>query len=835
MPVYDPKAIEEKWQKRWEETGEFKTKTDSSKKKYYVLEMFPYPSGRIHMGHVRNYVIGDVIARGRKRQGYNVLHPMGWDAFGLPAENAAIKNRIQPADWTYDNIRYMQEQLKSLGLSYDWEREVATCSPEYYRWCQWFFLKFYERGLAYRKVSSVNWCGSCNTVLANEQVEGGKCWRCENDVIQKQMMQWFFRITDYADELLKDLKNLKGWPERVLTMQENWIGKSFGTEVDFPIKGDVKSGEKAIKVFTTRQDTLFGATFISLAPEHPMVETLIAGLPEAEEVRKFVSRIVAAKKISRDIIDKEKEGVFTGRYCINPLTGWEMPVYVANFVLTEYGTGAIMAVPAHDQRDFEFAKKYDIPIKVVITPEGKDLKPEELKEAYVEEGVLINSGEFSGISSSSALEAIADFLEKKSIGRKTVNYKLRDWGISRQRYWGAPIPIIYCDKCGAVPVAEKDLPVVLPLDLELKFIGDSPLKDSDKFINTTCPKCGLPARRETDTMDTFVDSSWYFARYCSPREDKEALKKSDIDYWMPVDQYIGGIEHAILHLLYSRFFTKVMRDLGLMDISEPFTSLLTQGMVIKDGAKMSKSKGNVVDPDDLLKKYGADTVRTFCLFAAPPERDLDWNDEGIEGANRFIGRLWRLVERDIEIKKTVSAAGNSNDKELSEGALKLLRLTNRTIKRVTDDILLRYHFNTAIASIMEAVNEINLIKDEEIKNDPSMQQAYDFSVKTLLTLFWPVAPHVSEELWEMTGEKTPISKTAWPSYDPSMLEEDEITIVIQINGKMRSRVQVPRKSGEETIKSVVLSDSRVKEYIGDNNVKKFILVPGKLVNIVIGK
>lgn len=838
MAEYNHSKIESKWQEIWREQDSFKCSVSSDKKKYYVLEMFPYPSGKIHMGHVRNYAIGDVIARSKIRKGFNVIHPMGWDAFGLPAENAAIKNKIQPAKWTIDNIDSMRTQLKSLGLSYDWSKEIATCHPDYYKWCQWFFLKFYEKGLAYKKDSFVNWCNSCNTVLANEQVEGGKCWRCENVVIQKKMMQWFFKITDYAEELLKDLDKLKGWPERVITMQRNWIGKSCGTEIDFPLKEAVVNNAgktiNSLKVFTTRQDTLFGATFMSIAPEHPLLSSLIKDTPESENVRKFAESIIAEKKNTQYLESREKEGIFTGRYCLNPVTGWDMPIYVANFVLMEYGTGAIMAVPAHDQRDFEFAKKYNIPVKAVITPEGKEIEAESLTEAFAEEGILVNSGEFSGIKSADALEKIAEHLDKKNIGKKTVNYKLRDWGISRQRYWGAPIPIIYCNKCGTVPMGEKDLPVILPLNLELKFIGDSPLKDSQEFLKVKCPKCKGDARRETDTMDTFVDSSWYFARFCSPRHQGFPVKKEDMDYWMPVDQYIGGIEHAILHLLYARFFTKVMKDLGLMDADEPFSSLLTQGMVIKDGAKMSKSKGNVVDPDKLLKKYGADTVRTFCLFAAPPEKDLDWSDDGIEGASRFIARLWKLVQRNSTIGNN-SAENKKNGNPPSKNAQKILHITHKTIKKVTDDILERYHFNTAIASVMEAINEISAVKDEDIREDASLKEAFGFAVLTMVNLFWPIAPHVCEELWQMTGKKETLLNTPWPSYDPAFLEEDEITLVIQINGKVRSRINVPADVDESGIRKSALENETIKEYTSSKKIIKTIVVPKRLINIVLGK
>jgi len=695
---YDPKVIEPRYQKLWEKEKLFKVTEDPSKKKYYLLEMFPYPSGRIHMGHVRNYSIGDVVGRFLKMQGYNVIHPMGWDAFGMPAENAAIKAKTHPAKWTYENIEYMRSQLKKLGFSYDWDREFATCDPEYYRWEQLFFLQMLEKGLAYKKKSFVNWCESCQTVLANEQVEAGLCWRCNNPVVQREMDQWFFKITAYAEELLEYCDKLPGWPERVLTMQRNWIGKSEGAEIDF----DVEGSNKKIRVFTTRQDTLFGATFMSLAPEHPMVKELVQGKEEEKRVNDFIEKYKRISREDRITGTLEKEGIFTGSYCINPVTGDRMPIYVANFVLMEYGTGAVMAVPAHDQRDFEFAKKYNLPIEVVIQPEGKSINAEELTEAFEEDGILVNSGEFSGMKSPEAREAITRELEKRGQGKKTINYRLRDWGISRQRYWGAPIPVIYCDKCGIVPVPPEDLPVVLPLDVELLPSGASPLPFVESFVNTTCPKCNGPAKRETDTMDTFVESSWYFDRFTCPDYTEGPLDQSKTDYWLPVDQYIGGIEHAVLHLLYARFFTKVLRDLGYLKIDEPFINLLTQGMVIKDGAKMSKSKGNVVDPDEMIEQYGADTVRLFCLFAAPPEKDLDWSEQGVEGAARFLNRLWRLVyEHHESISRVNSYSGKTPPGDASR---KLHRKTHQTIKKVTEDIKERFHFNTAISAVMELVN-----------------------------------------------------------------------------------------------------------------------------------
>jgi len=650
---YDFKKVEERWQRAWAEAKTFKVSEDASKPKYYCLEMFPYPSGRIHMGHVRNYAIGDVISRYKRMRGFNVLHPMGWDSFGLPAENAAIKHGIHPQKWTLENIAFMRDkQLKRLGLSYDWDREVTTCLEEYYRWNQWFFIKMYERGLAYKKLSYVNWCPSCATVLANEQVEAGLCWRCGSVVQHKELEQWFFKITAYAEELLSYCDKLPGWPERVLTMQRNWIGKSTGVEADFTVEG---TGEK-LTIFTTRPDTLFGVTFMSIAPEHPALESLIAGKQQAGEVRAFVQRVLREDKAARTDETREKEGIFTGAYAINPLNKERVPVWVGNFVLMEYGTGAIMSVPAHDQRDFEFARKYGLSIRVVIQNPEKNLDPRTMKQAYVEDGTLVYSGEFDGLNNAEAKEKIADHVASSSIGKRTVNWRLRDWGISRQRYWGTPIPIIYCGACGAVPVAEKDLPVRLPVDVELTGKGSSPLAESKSFVETTCPACGGRARRETDTMDTFVDSSWYFLRYCSPREDKAPFDKKAAGYWMSVDQYIGGIEHAVLHLLYARFFTKVIRDFGLFSGDEPFQNLLTQGMVIKDGAKMSKSKGNVVDPDFILNKYGADTARLFSLFAAPPERDLDWSDQGVDGAFRFLHRVWAIVYKYSEDVKGIKAA-----------------------------------------------------------------------------------------------------------------------------------------------------------------------------------
>jgi len=821
---YDFKKVEERWQRAWAEAKTFKVSEEASKPKYYCLEMFPYPSGRIHMGHVRNYAIGDVISRYKRMRGFNVLHPMGWDSFGLPAENAAIKHGIHPQKWTLENIAFMRDnQLKRLGLSYDWDREVTTCLEEYYRWNQWFFIKMYERGLAYKKLSYVNWCPSCATVLANEQVEAGLCWRCGSVVQHKELEQWFFKITAYAEELLSYCDKLPGWPERVLTMQRNWIGKSTGVEADFTVEGTVEK----LTIFTTRPDTLFGVTFMSVAPEHPMLESLIAGKPQANEVRAFVQRVLREDKAARTDETREKEGIFTGAYAINPLNNERVPVWVGNFVLMEYGTGAIMSVPAHDQRDFEFARKYGLSIRVVIQNPEKNLDPGTMKQAYVEDGTLVHSGKFDGLNNAEAKEKIADHVASSKIGKRTVNWRLRDWGISRQRYWGTPIPIIYCGACGAVPVAERDLPVRLPVDVELTGKGSSPLAESKSFVETTCPTCGGKARRETDTMDTFVDSSWYFLRYCSPREDKAPFDKKAAGYWMSVDQYIGGIEHAVLHLLYARFFTKVIRDLGLFSGDEPFQNLLTQGMVIKDGAKMSKSKGNVVDPDFILNKYGADTARLFSLFAAPPERDLDWSDQGVDGAFRFLHRVWAIVYKYSEDVKGIRAAGVEGRGD------RLYRKTHLTIKKVTEDIEREFHFNTAIAALMEMVNEMyDYTSSNEFsprKQGPVLRAAID----ALTLLISPFAPHFAEELWESLGNRMGIANAAWPQYDPEAIVAAEITIVIQVNGKVRSKLMVPAGTSDKDIEAAALADAKVREFTNGKTPKKVIVVQGKLVNVVV--
>ncbi|MGE4469957.1 MAG: leucine--tRNA ligase [Desulfovibrio sp.] len=826
---YEPEAVEKKWQRNWSESGCFEVQADPDREKYYVLEMFPYPSGKIHMGHVRNYSIGDVVARYKRMQGCNVLHPMGWDAFGMPAENAAIKHNTHPAAWTYANIGEMREQLKRLGYSYDWKRELATCRPEYYRWEQLFFLKFMEKGLLYRKNAMQNWCDTCQTVLANEQVEDGKCWRCDSVVVQKELEQWFLRITDYADELLQWLDKMKEkWPDPVLTMQSNWIGKSYGAELTFRIK----DSDETVDVFTTRPDTLYGATFMSLAAEHPLVEKLISGTDRADEVRAFVNKCVNMDKFHRAADDTEKEGIFTGAYCINPVSGREMPIYVANFVLMGYGTGAVMAVPAHDQRDFDFARKYDLPMQVVIRPEDRDLEPETLTEAYTEPGVLVNSAPFDGLPNEEAKKRIVEHLEEQDLGRMTVNFRLRDWNISRQRYWGAPIPVIHCPECGAVPVPEDQLPVVLPEDAALREDGKSPLPFLEDWVNVPCPRCGKPARRETDTLDTFVESSWYFLRYTDARIDSAPFDPQAVDYWMPVDQYIGGIEHAILHLLYARFFTKVLRDEELITADEPFEHLLTQGMVVLDGAKMSKSKGNVVDPGDMIAKYGADASRLFILFAAPPEKELEWSDRGIDGAYRFIGRLWRLAE-ELEDGLVCVQPCHPASGELSEAVKRLRRKEHDTVRRVTRSIENSFQFNTAIAAIMELVNEMYQLKDQ-LKADEQGRCFLSSALATAVTLLSPMAPHVCEEIWEAIGhEEGVIADQPWPRYDESALVTDEVTVVAQVNGKVRGQVSVARDADEDAVKAACLAVENVARHLEGKQVVKVIFVPGKLVNVVV--
>ncbi|MDC0336436.1 leucine--tRNA ligase, partial [Pseudodesulfovibrio sp.] len=807
---YNPEAIEKKWQQEWQDSGCFEVEVDPSKPKYYVLEMFPYPSGKIHMGHVRNYSIGDVVARFKSMQGFNVLHPMGWDAFGLPAENAAIKNETHPAEWTYQNIAEMREQLQRLGYSYDWRREIASCRPEYYKWEQKFFLKFLEKGLAYRKDSPQNWCPDCNTVLANEQVEDGLCWRCDSEVEQKDMEQWFLRITDYADELLKDLDMLEGgWPERVLTMQRNWIGKSYGAELTF----QVKDMSETIDVFTTRPDTLFGATFMSVAAEHPMVDVLAADAENKPEIDAFVKGIKDMDRIKRGAEDLEKEGIFTGRYCVNPVTGKDIPIYIANFVLMGYGTGAVMAVPAHDQRDFEFATKYELPIQTVINPpeyqdKGEQITAADLEEAYTAPGFMINSGDFDGMENEPAKKAIVEHLDKSGKGTMAVNYRLRDWNVSRQRFWGAPIPVIYCDDCGAVPVPEDQLPVLLPENAQVRKDGKSPLPAMEEFVNCDCPTCGKAARRETDTFDTFFESSWYYLRYCDPRNDSEAMSDEATSYWMNVDQYIGGIEHAILHLLYSRFFTKALRDTGFVKANEPFANLLTQGMVLKDGGKMSKSKGNVVDPNAMINSYGADATRLFILFASPPVKELEWSDQGIEGTYRFLKRLWRLVE---ELEDGLDPVHSASFTDPQSDAAKQLRFKEHdTIRRATRDIENEFQFNTVIAAVMELVNEMYGLKDQLAETEP---QALSSAIATAITLLSPITPHICEELWQVMGHTTSLTKQAWPTHDESALVKDEVTMVVQVNGKVRGKFQAPNNAPKDDVEKIALELENVTKFI----------------------
>ena len=822
---YAPHAIEKKWQQYWEEHDTFKREIDPAKPKSYVLEMFPYPSGNLHMGHVRNYSIGDVVARFRTMRGFNVLHPMGFDSFGMPAENAAIEHGIPPKKWTLENIENMTRQLKQLGLSYDWNREAITCKPDYYKWTEWFFELFYKRGLAVKKNSSVNWCDHCNTVLANEQVEDGKCWRCKHEVHKKQLSQWFFKITDYADELLKDLEKIPGWPERVKVMQENWIGRSEGLEFSF----DVPALNEKLPVYTTRPDTIQGVTFVVVPPEHPIVEKMLQGNPREAELREFCDKVRNTSDIERTSSTSEKLGMYTGFDCVHPLTGHKVQIWITNYVLFDYGTGAVMGVPTHDSRDWQFATKYNIPKILVIQPKDKELKLEDMTDAYEEDGIMVNSGKFDGMTNIEAMSAVSDEIERIGAGKRRVNYRLRDWLISRQRYWGAPIPIIYCPNCGEVLVPEEDLPVLLPEDVKFDAGAKSPLATSESFLHCKCPKCGADATRETDTMDTFLCSSWYFLRYTDPKNDKAPFAKEANAYWGPVDQYIGGIEHAILHLLYSRFFLKVLRDAGMVDYDEPFTNLLTQGMVIKDGAKMSKSLGNVVSPEEILEKYGADTARLFILFAAPPERELDWSDSGVEGSFRFINRVWRIIwhYKDIVAQRVTSYDATG----LDEADKELRRALNASIKKVTEDVEQRFNFNTAISSLMELVNAMYAYKDG--KQEYNAGLVYE-TVKDLLLLLAPFVPHVTEELWHgVIDENTSVHDQSWPAYDESALKVDNVEIVLQINGKVRGRLVVPSEASKEELEKVALADERIKSLIGEGTVRKVIAVPGRLVNIVV--
>lgn len=823
---YSFAEVEAHWQEYWAEKDFYKVERDLTKPKYYNLEMFPYPSGNLHMGHVRNYAIGDVVARFKTMQGFNVLHPMGWDAFGLPAENAAIKNQVHPFIWTTSNIKNMRRQLKEMGISYDWDREIASCYPDYYRWTQWLFLRLYEKGLAYRKEAAVNWCPSCATVLANEQVVDGACERCESVVEKKKLEQWFFKITDYADRLLEDLADLPGWPEKVKTMQTNWIGRSEGVEFSFTVVG---SGEK-IPVFTTRHDTVYGVTYVVLAPEHPLVSQLIKGTEYEKPVQEFVQRILQMNEMTRTSTELEKEGLLIGAQAINPMNGQVVPIMVANYVLMDYGTGAVMGVPAHDERDFEFARKYGLPIQVVIQPEGEQLEGETMPAAYTGAGVMVNSAEFNGLPNEEGKKAIADYMEAKGIGMRQINYRLRDWLISRQRYWGAPIPIVYCEECGLKPVPDADLPVILPTEVEFKAERGNPLVELPTFVNTTCPNCGGAARRETDTMDTFVCSSWYFMRFTSPHTEQGPFEPADVDYWMNVDQYIGGVEHAILHLMYARFFTKVLYYLGLVKVKEPFENLLTQGMVLKDGAKMSKSKGNVVSPEEIISTYGADTARLFILFASPPEKDLEWSDQGVEGSFRFLNRVWRLVAAYADRVSGVTVPAEF--KTLTGPERELRRWTHYALRKVTLDITTRFNFNTAISAIMELVNALY---HYQIEVEPKKQDlvVVKEGLEALILLLAPFTPHITEELWRAIGHTDSVHQQAWPVYDENALVEDEVTVVVQVNGRVRERIAVPVGLDRKALEEHILQEERVLILIKDKKLVKVVAVPDKLVSLVV--
>jgi leucyl-tRNA synthetase len=817
---YNFEEIESKWQSIWAENRVFAVSEEAGKPKYYMLEMLPYPSGELHLGHVRNYSLGDSIARYKRLNAYNVLHPIGWDAFGLPAENAAIENQIPPEDWTLKNIGRMKRQCQRMGFSYDWEREIASCLPDYYRWNQWFFLQMYKRGLAYKRKGHVNWCERCQTVLANEQVVNGCCWRHEETVVVlKDLEQWYLRITDYAEELLQDLEELSGWPENVVTMQRNWIGKSIGARVHFGLEGRLDS---TIEVFTTRIDTIFGATFMVLAPEHEMVRAWFDDPEYGPRLASFAEEMRRQDRNLRTDDAVEKVGVFTGRHAVNPFNGEHVPIWVANFVLMEYGTGAIMAVPAHDHRDFEFAKKYKLPIREVIRPADGDGGGLE-DGAFTEYGVLVNSGPFSSLPSEDAMIRMAEFAKEKGFGERTISYRLKDWGISRQRYWGTPIPVVYCDRCGSVPVPEEELPVLLP-KMEGIQLGGSPLKGISEFVNTNCPQCQGPARRETDTMDTFVDSSWYFYRYIDPRNTRGPFGVQSARYWFPVDTYIGGVEHAVLHLIYMRFFSKMMRDLGLVEFDEPVTRLFTQGMVLKDGAKMSKSRGNTVSPDRIVKDYGADALRLFIQFCAPPDGELDWSDKGLEGCSRFLNRFWRLARR-YAVGGTAAAPSQG---VLSSRARALRRKTHQTIRKVTEDVE-RVHQNTAIAAIMELLNSVYEYVDRE---EPDRDLLHEV-LSQMTLLLSPFSPHIAEEVWEWLGNSTMITSARWPEFDPELAKEEEIEIVVQVNGKVRSKFNVPADISEEALQQKALEDRRISAYVGDKAVQRIVVVPKKLVNVVI--
>jgi leucyl-tRNA synthetase len=809
---YDPQQLEMKWMERWRDAALYRADTDPSRPKYYVLEMLPYPSGTLHMGHLRNYTIGDALARYKWMRGFNVLHPMGWDAFGLPAENAAIERGLHPRDWTLGNIAEMKRTLERYAFSYDWSREISTCEPEYYRWNQWFFLKMYERGLAYRKKAWVNWCPQCATVLANEQVQDGVCWRHKSTPVeQRELEQWFLRITAYAEQLLEDIRQLEGhWPERVLTMQRNWIGRSEGAEIVFRLDDG-----RPIPIFTTRVDTIFGATCVLLAPEHP----LSAELTPAEARAQLKAMIDARAR--RDLAETEKEGIFTARYAINPYNHERLPIWIANFVLMEYGTGAIMAVPAHDQRDFEFCRKYGIEIRPVIRPVGEPLAgASAMQEAFVEDGIVERSGEFSGLASAEARRRMTEKAEREGFGKAAVTYRLKDWGISRQRYWGTPIPMIHCPDCGIVPVPESDLPVVLPLNVQITGRGRSPLENVPEFINVACPRCKGPARRESDTMDTFVDSSWYFYRYCDPHNDRLPYDPEIIAYWFPIDQYIGGIEHAILHLIYSRFFCKVMRDLGLIRHDEPVRRLFTQGMVLKDGAAMSKSRGNVVGADDLASRYGADTGRLFVLFAAPPEKELEWQDTGVEGMHRFLARTYRFVTRNVDRVRSNEAGDPEADR-------RALRKLHQTVRKITQDFEVRWHFNTSIAALMELLNELHAL--EARLSAAVLREA----LEKITLMLAPFVPYLAEELWEELGRQGPVFKQPWPEYDEELAREEEVEVVVQVNGRVRSHIRVPLGAPREELERLALQDDKIRSFVEGKQIVRVIVVPDKLVNVVV--
>lgn len=819
MEKYIPQNIEKKWQKIWHDTNAFETHFDLGKKKYYILEMFPYPSGNLHMGHVRNYSIGDVVARFKKMQGFNVIHPMGFDAFGMPAENAAIQHGIAPAKWTYSNIENMTRQQKELGLSYDWNREVLTCREDYYKHTQKIFNMFYEKGLAYKKEAKVNWCEKCHTVLANEQVEEGKCWRCKTPVIKKGLSQWFFKITDYADRLLADLDKLPGWPERVKTMQRNWIGRSTGTQFSFTVEGM----DEKIFVYTTRVDTVYGVTYMVLAPEHPLVEKLIAHNPEKDKLEAFIFEMKNQNDLARTSEDAPKLGMPTGSYAIHPLTGERIPIWIANYVLYEYGTGAVMAVPEGDQRDWEFAKKYKLPIHMVIQNKEHDLVLDNMEQAYDEDGYLVNSGEFDGLTSAEARQKITEKLEKMGIGEGKVNYRLRDWLISRQRYWGCPIPVVYCPTCGTVLVPDDELPVKLPEDVDFVTDATSPLETNKEFLYCRCPKCGGDAKRETDTMDTFIDSSWYFLRYCDPKNDKIPFDKEKCDYWMQVDQYIGGIEHAILHLLYARFFTKVLHDAGMVTASEPFENLLCQGMVLKDGGKMSKSVGNVVSPEEIVSQYGADTARLFILFAAPPEKDLEWSERGVEGSYRFLKRVWSIVGTYHQLAL--------HDNSLSKDELALRRKLHQTIAKVTEDLDGKFAFNTAISAIMELVNDMYKFAEAHKEINANLKTEV---LRNLLILLAPFVPHIIEELWQtLHASEKSVHEASWPVVDSSALVVDTVEIAVQVNGKLRATMEVSVSLQNNELEEKAKQLPGVQKFVEGKTIVKCIVIPKRIVNIVV--